>query len=127
MSTQQNRSKEPFILIQTALFRDERFYKNLSLKAQSLWILLRTCYNPFNEDCTNLATGKPQVKLSYSYIVKREGFKSYQTISKAFEELIEKGWIQKSEKGTFGANAYTFLGKYAPFKNHKPKKRSKKH
>ncbi|GEM_PF-965195 len=116
MTLQQNRSNPPFVLTQIRMLRSPEFRK-LSPTAQLLWIYLRANYNPLNPECTNRATGRDQVYLSYSELKTVNGFHSSATISKTFKELIDNGWIQVAEKGGLyaGRSAYYFIGPYGKF------------
>lgn len=131
MSIQQNRSHNwPILIIENRMLRDKNFYQKLSAKAQLLFIYLRSAYNPHYPDSINKATNKIQVKLSYSYISKINGFHSYGTIRNALRELIDKGWIEITEQGGKygGQNAYSFPNQYGKFKNGKnnPYKKKRK-
>jgi len=104
------------VLIKISMLRSKEF-RQLSPTAQLLWIYLRANFNPMNPDCTNRATGRDQVYLSYSEIKTVNGFHSSATISKAFKELIDNGWIQVAERGGLyaGPSAYYFIGPYGQF------------
>jgi len=116
MSIVTNRKKSPFVLIKIQMLRSPEF-RQLSPIAQLLWIYLRANYNPLNPECVNRATGRDQVYASYSELKTIHGFHSSATISKAFSELLNNGWIEVAEKGGLyaGRSAYYFSGPYGQF------------
>ncbi|PIS28178.1 MAG: hypothetical protein COT43_06955 [Candidatus Marinimicrobia bacterium CG08_land_8_20_14_0_20_45_22] len=119
---QKNRSQPPFVLTLIAMLKDKS-WRSLSSNAKVLWIYLRSKYNP-NDEKRNLATGKIQVRLSYSEMATVQDFKSPKSMTKALSELKNAGWIEISEQGGLmkGQSAYTFTGKYADLPNQKRKR-----
>lgn len=117
MSIKESRGRNnPFVLTEIAMLRDKEILK-LSANAFRLWIYLRAAFNPRNDECFNLATGKKQVYLTYSVIKKIKGLHSHSTIAKALRELIEGQFIELTERGRGNGsrNAYAFVGKYSNF------------
>jgi len=111
------------------LMLHELEFRKLSMIARMLWIYLRAEYRPNNKKYINSETGRIQVPMPYKELQKRSGFKSMETISKAFRELIDNKWIEIAIQGgmTEGMSWYYFTGKYAEFYNKKrgQKKRKK--
>lgn len=103
------RKKQRFIKVVIEMLNSSAF-QELSIASQDLYILLEGEYNPNDERCRNIATGRKQVYFPYKEIQKIEGFRSRATISKSFRDLIDKNWIEKSEKGGLygGKSAYSF-------------------
>jgi len=116
MSILHRQNKRPCVVIYLDCLRSPEF-GSLTPRAQILWIRLRGQFNPNNPDCWNKATDQPQVKFSYSELLKIKGFHSKLTISETFKELVAKGWLVLTERGGKGGalSAYSFAGKFANF------------
>jgi len=112
-------NQPPFVLVKSDLLKDKS-WRRLSSTAKVLWIYLRSKFNPYKEDI-NLASGKLQVRLSYSEMKKVRDFSSTKSMRKAICELQQAGFIEITEKGGkyAGASAYSFIGKFSKFPNRK--------
>ena len=93
-----------FVMVFHDLLRDPE-WRQLSTSAMIVYIYMRKNFNykTFNE-----------VTLTYSEI--KDIFSS-RTISKAFKELQNKGFIEKTNQGGLyrGKCSYKFIGKYKDF------------
>jgi len=108
--SKQNKSKSPpFTMIRHDLLKDPQ-WRQLPSSAKIIYIYLRSKFN---------YRTLSEVTLAYSEV---KDMMSSKTISRAFKELIEGGWIQKTKKGGLygGVCTYTFSGPYKDFyyKNH---------
>ena len=65
-------------------------YKALSAAAKILYFYLKGKYNGSNNG---------EIALHYSELKEVVGIKSSATVSNAFKELIEKGWVKKTKHG----------------------------
>jgi len=91
----------PFVMIRLDLLRDPKWRK-LSSSAKILYIYLRSKFNSKNLG---------EVSLSYGEI---GDMLSSRTVSKAFGELLDGGWIEKIKQGGLfgGVCTYKFKGEY---------------
>jgi len=80
-------------------------WKQLSPSAKVLYLCIKAKHN---------GTNNGQILLHYSELRKMKGFRSDETISKAFAELEKKGWINKPGPGGLYKipNKYGLTGKY---------------
>lgn len=94
----------PFVMIRRDLLKDPEFRK-LSSSAIILYIYLRAKFN---------YKTLSEVTLAYSEM---KGILSTKTISKAFKELQDARWIEKTKHGGLygGVCAYKFIGPYKDF------------
>lgn len=94
----------PFVMIRQDLLKDNEWRK-LSSSAKLVYIYLRAKFN--YKTLSN-------VTLAYSEI---KDMLSSRTISKAFKELINGGWIEKVTPGGLfgGVTVYKFIGPYKDF------------
>jgi len=94
----------PFVMIRQDVLKDSEWRK-LSSSAKVIYIYLRSKFN---------YRTLSEVSLAYSEI--KDMFSS-KTISRAFKELVEKGWIEKVKKGGLygGVCTYKFTGPYKDF------------
>jgi len=94
----------PFVMIRKDLLKDAAWRK-LSFSAMIVYIYLRKKFN--------YAT-LSEVTLAYSEI---NDMMSSKTISKAFSELQDRGFIEKTKQGGLfgGVCAYKFIGLYKDF------------
>lgn len=94
----------PFVAVYRSLLKDPTWRK-LSSSAKVIYIYLRSKFN----DAT-----LSEVTLAYSEI---QDMMSTQTISNAFKELQESGFIEKVKNGGMygGATSYKFLGEHRHF------------
>ena len=94
----------PFVAVTRDLLKDPEWRK-LSSSAKIIYIYLRSKFNyrTFSE-----------VTLAYSEV---EDMMSSKTVSRAFKELINGKWIEKTKHGGLygGVCAYKFIGKYKDF------------
>ena len=110
-------NQPPFVLVKSDLLKDKTWRK-LSSTAKVLWIYLRSKFNPYKEDI-NPASGKLQVRLSYSEMRDIRDFSSTKSMRNAICELQKAKLIEITEKGGkyAGASAYSFTGKFSKFPN----------
>ena len=98
------RNAPPFVMIRKDLLRDVQWRK-LKSSAKVIYIYLRAKFNygTFSE-----------VSLAYSEV---QDMMSSKTISSAFKELEEAGFIEKTKQGGLfgGVCSYKFAGDYAGF------------
>ncbi len=94
----------PFVMLRRDLLKDPE-WRTLSASAKIVYIYLKSKYNNKTLD---------MVTLAYSEL---EDMYSTQTVSNAFKELIEKGFIEKLKNGGLfgGVCVYGFIGKYKSF------------
>jgi hypothetical protein len=88
-------------------------YLALSTPARMVYFCLKSAYRPGqNGDPGN----NGQIKFSYSALKKGSGYSSGTTIARAIQELEEKGWIRRTQRGGLyaGSNTYELTGKYDP-------------
>ena len=97
----------PFVPVQRDLLQSKEF-RSLSKSAMILYIYIRSKVR---------SRGQFEVILTYSEM---SDILSSQTMSNAIKQLIEQGFIVKTEQGgRYGfANKYKFVGAfYSPYKN----------
>jgi hypothetical protein len=80
-------------------------WKELSASAKLFYIHLKRKFNGLNNT---------QIRLHYSELYGIRGISSDSTISKAIQELENKGWITRTKKGGLYRhfNEYALTGKY---------------
>jgi len=83
----------------------DKAWRELSSSAKILYIYLRSKFN--NSTLS-------EVTLAYSEV---KDMMSSKTISKAYKELIQEGWIEKVKQGGLfgGACSYKFIGGFKDF------------
>ena len=100
----------PFVALYKVLLRDPS-WRALSSSSKVLYIYLRGKFN---------TSTLGEVSLAYSEI---KDMMSTKTISRAFKELQDKGFIEKTKHGGLfgGVCKYKFMGQFASFhyKGHK--------
>ena len=67
-------------------------WKNFSAAAKILYLEIKARY---------FGPGSKSVSLPYSELLKIKGLKSSRTITSAFKELMDAGWLQYNGKGSF--------------------------
>jgi len=102
--SRKRRKGPPFVMIRIDLLKDPEWRK-LSYSTMLLYIYLRTKFNykTFSE-----------VTLAYSEM---KDMMSSKTIRKAFIELMDGGWIERTKDGGLfgGVCKYKFIGPYKDF------------
>jgi len=98
MSRKGKRSSGHFVRLSKKTLRCDS-YKALSAAAKILYLYLKGKYNGINNK---------EIALHYSELKGIVGLKSSTTVSNAFKELIEKGWVKKTEHG----GLYRYENKY---------------
>lgn len=100
----------PFVALYKALLKDPS-WRSLSSSAKILYVYLRSKFN---------TSSWGEVSLAYSEV---KDMMSTKTISRAFKELQDKGFIEKTKHGGLfgGVCKYKFIGQFAAFhyKGHK--------
>lgn len=100
----------PFVALYKALLKDAS-WRSLSSSAKVLYVYLRSKFN---------TSSWGEVSLAYSEV---KDMMSTKTISRAFKELQDKGFIEKTKHGGLygGVCKYKFVGQFAAFhyKGHK--------
>lgn len=93
-----------FVMLPRKMLREKEWQK-LSSKAKLFYIHLKAKYNGHNNG---------QIRLYYSELKGLCGLSSPSTISRAQEELEEKGWIKRSQLGGLYRyfNEYELTGKF---------------
>jgi len=107
MSRQRRRRNKPhksFVMLPRKMLRSEE-WKKLSPAAKILYVHLKGKYNGSNNG---------EIRLYYSELRGIKGLSSDATISKAFRELEEKGWITVLNRGGLfrRINEYGLTGKF---------------
>lgn len=99
-----NHRAPPFVMVTRGLLRDQKWRK-LSSSAKVLWIYMRS---KFNYETLS------EVTLAYSEM---KDMMSSKTISRAFKELQETGFIEKTKYGGLfgGVCAYKFIGEHKDY------------
>ncbi|MDB4349735.1 helix-turn-helix domain-containing protein [Omnitrophica bacterium] len=94
----------PFVMVRRDMLKDPDWRK-LSNAAKVLYIHLRSKFN--YKTLSN-------VKLAYSEV---EDMMSSKTIRRAFKELEDNEWIEKTKQGGLfgGVCSYKFIGKFKDF------------
>ena len=108
ISRNRKKYKTPhFVMLRHDLLKDPEWRK-LSSSAKVLYIYLRVKFNYVTLS---------EVTLAYSEV---EDMMSSKTISRAFRELQNSGWIEKTKHGGLygGMCAYKFIGAYKDFYYH---------
>lgn len=88
-------------------------WKILKPAAKILYIHLKGKYNGHNNG---------EIRLYYSELKGIQGLSSPSTVSKAFKELEEKGWIKKTKLGGLyrSINEYELTGNYDDYLQQRP-------
>jgi hypothetical protein len=88
-------------------------FLELSIPARIVYFCLKSAYIPRTR--TNPGNNG-QITFSYSALKKGSGYGSQTTIGKAIAELVSRGWIRRSYRGSIltGPNRYEITGKYDP-------------
>ncbi|MCX5750866.1 MAG: hypothetical protein NT099_04255 [Candidatus Saganbacteria bacterium] len=102
--TRKKSGAPPFVMLRKDLLKDPE-WQRLSSSAKIIYIYLRAKFN-----CKTYS----EVSLSYSEV---KDMMSTKTISRAFKELQEKGFIEKVKQGGLfgGICSYKFIGPYKDF------------
>jgi DNA-binding transcriptional ArsR family regulator len=103
MSRQKHRAP-PFVMVRRDLLKDPEWRK-LSSSAKLIYIYLRAKFNYKTYS---------EVTLAYSEM---KDMMSSKTVSRAFQELRDKGFIEKIKQGGLfgGVCAYKFIGQFKDF------------
>ena len=99
-----NRGFKSFVMIPRKMLRSQE-WKKLGPAAKILYIHLKEKYNGHNNG---------EIRLYYSELKGIHGLSSPSTISKAFKELEEKGWIKRTKLGGLyrTINEYELTGNF---------------
>lgn len=91
----------PFVMLEKGMLKSEE-WKNLSKPTKLIYIYLKAKYN-----------GRNPEELKLTYIELKDEF-APATISKAFRELEEKGWVEKTKYGGLFRyyNLYKLIGNW---------------
>ena len=89
MGRRGKRGYKHFVRLSTKTLRGQAF-RSLKPSSALLYLQLKAKYNGSNNG---------DIKLYYSELKGIQGLSSPSTISNAFKELIEKGWVKKTEHG----------------------------
>lgn len=101
---QRDKKHNSFVMLPRKTLRGEEWRK-LNPAAREVYTQLKGKYNGSNNG---------QIRLYYSELDDIEGLRSHSTISKAFRELEEKGWVKRTELGGLHRhfNEYRLTWKY---------------
>jgi predicted transcriptional regulator len=99
------RTIEPFVMLSRNMLLECPEWQALSAAAKILYPIIKSKYNGVNNG---------EIKLYYSELKDMNGLRSPATISKAFRELEQKGWIRRTQQGGLyrHINKYELTGQY---------------
>ncbi len=99
-----NKGYKSFVMLPRKMLRSQE-WKNLGPAAKILYIHLKGKYNGNNNG---------EIRLYYSELKGIQGLLSPSTVSKAFKELEEEGWIKRTQLGGFYRciNEYELTGTF---------------
>jgi len=99
-----NKGYKSFVMLPRKMIRSQE-WKNLGPAAKILYIHLKGKYNGHNNG---------EIRLYYSELKGIQGLLSPSTVSKAFKELEEEGWIKRTKLGGLyrTINEYELTGNF---------------
>ena len=99
-----NRAYKSFVMLPRKMLRSQE-WKKLGPAAKILYIHLKGKYNGYNNG---------EIRLYYSELKGIQGLLSPSTVSKAFKELEEEGWIKRTKLGGLyrSVNEYELTGNF---------------
>lgn len=95
----------PFVRLERDLLLNQEEWKQLSPAAKLLYLYIKAKYNSVNNG---------EIRLTYSELKGVKGLSSPKTIAKAQDELVQKGWIVRTQYGGMYRyfNLYELTWKY---------------
>lgn len=104
------RARKSFVILPRRMLLRCDEWKGLSAASKILYPYIKAKYN---------GTNNGKIRLHYSELEGVKGISSSNTISTAFKELEQKGWIKREKKGGLYRynNEYELTGKYDDYIN----------